>query len=68
MLDIASKKTELILSLGGDADVTNLFNIKLTGVQNKTMLKSTKNHANWLRRFKDRQTNLVAYFWRTLLY
>jgi len=53
-LDFASEKLQLlILSLGGATDVINMFNKVNRCVQDKTMLKCTKNHANRLRRFKD---------------
>jgi len=49
-------KTELLmLSLGDATGIINLFNISLVNrcVQNITILKCTKNHANWFRHFKD---------------
>jgi len=62
-LDFASKKTELlILSLGGATDVINLFNIELIDVFRTKQCWSAPKITNLFRHFKDRQSNVMAYF------
>jgi len=47
--------------------VKKLTNIALTCVQNKTVPKCAKNHANWFRHFDVSSKNVVALgFWATL--